>query len=69
MINKHYINVSYELCGVHKRDVNRVANMCCIMQRKHSRIKITTGPVNSYETTRQYLGATELNTAGRRAKI
>ena len=24
---------------------------------------------NSYETTRQYLGATELNTAGRRAKI
>ena len=25
--------------------------------------------VNSYETTRQYLGATELNTAGRRAEI
>ena len=25
--------------------------------------------LNSYETTRQYLGATELNTAGRRAKI
>ena len=24
---------------------------------------------NSYEPTRQYLGATELNTAGRRAKI
>ena len=25
--------------------------------------------INSYETTRQYLGATELNTAGRRAEI
>ena len=25
--------------------------------------------INSYEPTRQYLGATELNTAGRRAKI